>query len=94
MFLLQEIKVDIEIGNVTTKANATAIVTTNRQNLSTGTVTVTAAASTLVTGEAFEIGTSSVKLKNGMVLYQVQVKLGYQSKQVEVHNVFWRKCFC
>jgi hypothetical protein len=40
IFLLQVNKVDIEIGNVTTKANATAIVTTNRQNLSTGTVTI------------------------------------------------------
>ena len=53
----------MKLGNVTTKANATAIVTTNRQNLSTGTVTIKANATALPAGNGFEIGTSMINVK-------------------------------
>ena len=61
--------VEIAVGDVTTKANATAIVTTNRQNLSTGTVTIVAKASTLVSGNRINVDDGSVLIKqwNGIV---------------------------
>ena len=55
--------VEIAVGDVTTKANATAIVTTNRQNLSTGTVTIVAKATTLVTGNRLNIDDGTVLIK-------------------------------
>jgi len=56
--------IEIAIGNATTKANATAIVTTNRQNLSTGTVTIKAKATVLPTGSELEVAVpTSINIK-------------------------------
>ena len=54
---------------MTAKAGAIVTVTTNRQNLSTGTVTITAGASTSVSGEGFTIadGTIAIRQWDGIV---------------------------
>ena len=51
------------VGNVTTKANATVTVTTNRQNLSTGTVTIVAKATVTPDGSRINVADGSVLIK-------------------------------